>query len=172
MHSHANRIGSGTCCSAEAIAHPQGHSLQVLVLLVLVLLHQYHLVHQQLVVLLLVLVDQYHLVHQQLVLVDQYHLVHQQLVVLLLVLVLLHQFHRLLHQWDLVVLLLQLTLVLVAFAGHIGAMVELEPPVPAAPVPAASVPAASGTFAAFAAARLAFAADPWHADSAACAELS
>ena len=57
-------------------------------------------------------------------------------------------------------------------AGHIGAMVELQPPVPAAPVPAASVPAASGTFAAFAAARLAFAADPWHADSAACAELS
>ena len=56
---------------------------------------------------------------------------------------------------------------LVAFAGHIGAMVELQPP-----VPAASVPAASGTFAAFAAARLAFAADPWHADSAACAELS
>ena len=160
MHSHANRIGGGTCCSAEAIAPPQGHSLQqVLVLLVLVLLHQYHLVHQQLVVLLLVLVHQCHLVHQQ-------------LVVLLLVLVLLHQFHRLLRQWDLVVLLLQLTLVLVALPGHIGAMVELQPPVPAAPVPAASVPAASGTFAAFAAARLAFAADPWHADSAACAELS
>ena len=44
--------------------------------------------------------------------------------------------------------------------------------VPAASVPPASVPAASGTFAAFAAARLAFAAGHWRVDSAACAELS